>query len=491
MATADEALVILSRLARELDSRRPEVDELDEGYRGKFKLRFASDDFRDFFAKRYREFADNWCGIVADAPTERLEVVGIRPNGEDEGDAELWDVWRRNDADAYSDLAFLDAIIAKRSFALVWADSDGNPAITWEHPSQAIVEYDAETRRRSAGAKVWADETTEYATLYLPDQVWKFQRDKLSNDQQRESGLYVVSRAIDGGWKPRQPDGDDNWPIPNPMGLVPLVEIPNRPRLIGEPMSDLSGTLSMQHAINLLWAQLFLTADNASWPQKVITGAEMPTVPVLDENGQAVGERPIDLKQFSLDRAVWIAGEGAKVSEWSAAKLDVYSDVIEIAVGHIAAQTRTPAHYLLIGGTMANVSSDAMKALETGLVKRTEEKAEHFGRAVREVFRLVALVQDNPGKADAIATGQVLWRDIENRSDAQRADALQKKKAIGYPLRYVLELDGLPPNEIDRVMGMVEDEANDPILNQLTRAITAEPSAEAAPETDEATTERP
>jgi hypothetical protein len=136
----------------------------------------------------------------------------------------------------------------------------------------------------------------------------------------------------------------------------------------------------------------------------------------------------------------------------------VFTDIIEIAVGHIAAQTRTPAHYLLIGGTIANVSGDAMKALETGLVKRTEEKTQHFGRGIRDIFELMALAQGDEGKAAAVRGGQVLWKDVENRSDAQRADALSKKRDIGYPLRYLLELDGLPPQEIERVMGMVEAE---------------------------------
>lgn len=489
MATADQATAILDRLARELDRRRSDVEELEAAYRGEHKLYFAGEDFREFFQKRYEKFADNWTGIVADAPTERLEAIGIRLDGQNVSDKDLWDVWRRNDADAYSDLAFLDAIIAKRSYALVWDDGTGQDQarITWEHPSQAIVEYDPETRQRSAGAKVWADDTHEYATLYLPDQVWKFERPRVTPEGRTESGIYVRGVAL--GWRPREV-ASEPWPIANPLGVVPLVELPNRPRLVGEPMSDIAGTLAMQRAINLIWSELFVAVDNASWPQKVVLGEKTPKVPVLDQDGNKIGEREIDLKKFSMSKAVWLENPQAKVSEWSAANLEAYTKIIETAVGHIAAQTRTPAHYLLIGGTMANVSSDAMKALETGLVKRTEEKSEHFGRSIREVFRLVALVEGNTGKAESVRAGQVLWRDIENRSDAQRADALQKKAAIGYPMRYILELDGLPPSEIDRVMQMREEEADDPMMRRLMREVTS-PSPLTAPESDEATSERP
>ena len=458
MTTPAEAVAILNKLVEELRNRQKDVETLSNAYAGEHKLTFASDDFRDFFAKRYADFSDNWCGIVADAPHERLEVTGIRLKGAEGGDDGLWDVWRENDADQLSDLAMLDAIIAKRAFALVWADDDDKPRITWEHPSQAIVSYDPETRARKAGAKVWADDDREYATLYLPDEVWKFQRER------RQTDLILPAHLLDGNWVARA-----EGVIPNPLGKVPLVEYANRPRLMGEPISDIAGTLSMQHAVNLIWSQLFVALDSSSWPQRVIYGAERPTIPILDENGNEVGEREIDLKKFMADRAIWLEDPNTRIAEWSATNLKAYTDIIEIAVGHIAAQTRTPAHYLLIGGTIANVSGDAMKALETGLVKRTEEKTQHFGRATRDVFELVALVQDNKEKAAAVRGGKVLWRDIENRSDAQRADSLSKKRDIGYPLRYLLELDGLPPQEIDRVMGMVEREQSDPIAETLLR----------------------
>lgn len=459
MATPDQAVAILNKLADELRKRQPDVDTLDKAYRGEHKLTFASEDFREYFGTRYKDFSDNWCGVVADAPHERLEITGIRLKGAESGDDVLWDVWRENDADALSDLAMLDAIISKRAFALVWGDEDGAPRITWEHPSQAIVSYDPETRARVAGAKVWADDDFEYATLYLPDEVWKFQRSRKQTD------LILPAHMLDGAWGPRA-----EGVIPNPLGKVPLVEFANRPRLMGEPVSDIGGTLSMQHAINLFWAQLFASADEATLGQRVIIGAEMPVVPVLNEDGVEVGTRPIDLKKFARDRALWLEDPNTKISQWAPAKLDVFTSEIEIMVGHIAAQTRTPAHYLMIGD-VSNVSGDAMKALETGLVARTNEKTQHFGRAARDVFELVALVQDDPGKAAAVRGGQVLWRDVENRSDAQLADALSKKKDMGYPLRYILELDGLSPTEIERVMAMAREEQMDPVLSRVLRDV--------------------
>lgn len=465
MATPEQAAGILNKLVEELRTRQRDgsksvgINTLDKAYRGEFKLKFASEDFRDFHADRYSDFADNWCGIVADAPHERLEPIGIRLKGEESGDDSLFGTWRENDADALCDLAMLDAIIAKRAFALVWGTTDDKAVITWEHPSQAIVDYDPETRQRRAGAKVWSDDEREYATLYLPDEVWKFERDRVKTSLV----LSEKTRAsLVGTWAPRA-----EGMIPNPLGKVPLVEMANRPRLLGEPISDIEGTLSMQHAMNLFWAELFSVADEATIGQRLVTGAEKPVMPVLDENGNQIGEKEIDLRKWRRDRMGWLEDPAAKIHEWQPAKLDPFTAVIEIMIGHVAAQTRTPAHYLLIGGTMANVSADAMKALETGLVKRTEEKTQHFGRALRDVFELVALVED-PSKASAVRGGQVLWKDVENRSDAQVADAALKDSQIGLPLQYILEKRyNLPPAEIDRVMGMVRENQADPVAQAL------------------------
>ena len=453
MVEPSQAVATLNTLAEELRKRRPDITTYNDAYLGEHKLTFASQDFSDYFGQRYAKFSDNWCGIVADAPHERLAVTGIRLKGDDNGDEDLWDAWRQSDADALSDLAFLDAIIAKRSFALVWGVGDDEAAITWEHPSQCIVGYDPETRERVAGLKLWTVDDVEFATLYLKDEVWKFQRD---SGYVSPGGLVLPdSMTATGNWSPRE--GVEQV-IPNPLGKVSLVEVPNRPRLMGEPVSDIAGTLAMQHAINLFWAQLFAASDEANMGQRVILGAEMPTVPILDGDGNEVGQRPIDLKKFSRDRALWLEDPTTKIAQWAPANLEVFTNTIEIMVGHIAAQTRTPSHYLMIGGSIANVSGDAMKALETGLVMRTKEKTQHFGRAVRDVFELVALAQNDTAKAKAVRGGEVLWQDVENRSDAQRADSLQKKHAMGYPLRYILELDGLPPTEVTRIMGMVEEE---------------------------------
>ncbi|MBB1153989.1 phage portal protein [Amycolatopsis dendrobii] len=456
------AVATLNKLALRLYKRQKDVVKFDEYYRGeRGKLNFASDQFAEYFSQRYHEFSDNWCGVVADAPNERLKVTGFRLVNPDGGvgkvDKEFWRVWRANEADYFSDQAFLEAIIGKRAYGLVWnnPEDEKTPRITFEHPGQAIVSYDPETNRRRAGLKLWVDEDTEleYATLYTPKALWKFQRrQSIMENGRTENGLYVIARStLVGGWEPREVDGEP-WPLPNPLGEVPLVELPNRPRLLGPPLSDLAGVAAMQDAINLMWAYLLNAADYASFVQRVILGAEKPKVPILDDQGQVVGEREVDLQHFAVDRVVWLEDPNAKIGEWKPTPLDIYTGVIDTSVSHVSAQSRTPPHYLM--SKIVNANAETLKTAETGLVKRTEEKTESYGRGVREINRLCALVTGDAERAVAIRGGATLWKDVEIRSEAQAVDAAQKLWAMGYPLEYISRRIGMEPDEIAEVLEM-------------------------------------
>jgi hypothetical protein len=240
-------------------------------------------------------------------------------------------------------------------------DDENTPCVTFEHPEFCAVAYDPETRQPTAAAKAWFDDDTEVAgnlTLYTADQVWKW---KWSVPKDADARRQLL-------WEPREGDQDDTWPIPNPLGVVPMVEFRNAALLDDRPISDLAGVAAMQDAINLVWAYLFNGLDFATLPQRVAMGADFPKIPVLDEQGQVVGDKPADLKSMYKDRVFWITGENASIGSWPAANLEVFNSVIGLAVDHVAAQTRTPPHYLI--GKMANMAAEALTVAETGWWRR-------------------------------------------------------------------------------------------------------------------------
>jgi hypothetical protein len=461
--TMGQALSLVATLEGELTLRAALADLADDYYRGKHPLRFASDEFRDYFAKRYDGFSDNWVGVVADAPVERLTVTGFQPDGQP--DKVMWQVWQRNNLDTDSQLGFLASVLAGHSYALVWGDPDDpdTPCVTFEDSGQAVVGYYPGSRyKRRAALKRWQDGNSMYCTLYTADELWKFER-PLTRVEKPQMLAQFDEQAR--AWLPRETDEPN--PQPNPMGLVPMVELPNRPVLAREPLSDVKPVIALQDSVNMLWAELFTAADFAALPQRYILGGEAPKQPIYDETGmKIVGYKPFDMQKLIKERVFWGQGDGLSAGSWPAAQLDVYSNVIENAIGHLAAQTRTPQHYLI--GKMSNLSSDALIAAEAGLVKRVQEKQLWFGAALREVARLVALAQDDAGRADAYRSGRVLWADAESRSQAQLVGSLVQLKGIGWPFEDLARRFGLTPEEVDELVKMRDKEqAQDPLLAML------------------------
>src|SRR5690606_518686 len=111
-----------------------------------------------------------------------------------------------------------------------------------------------------------------------------------------------------------------------------------------------------------------------------------PVEPILDAAGQVIGKRPIELDKLIRDRIMFLPGDNARIAEWSAANLDAYSKVIEHAVEHIAAQTRTPAHYLIAASS--NTPATGYELSEAGLVSKSNERITYADPSVREINRL-------------------------------------------------------------------------------------------------------
>ncbi|WP_298742293.1 phage portal protein, partial [uncultured Microbacterium sp.] len=449
------------------------IEKFEQYFRGEQPLNYATEEWKKSNAAQYAGFSDNWSAPVVNAESERIDYTGMTFLSGETAANTLHEVWLRNEMDMQSSQGFVTTLTTGRSFVIVWAERDGTPVVTWEHPSNVEIEYEWENPRiRRAALKTWVDEKREFATLYTKDSLWKWERPRQreKNDRDSQADQSKTGYAADGGWQMREVSGEV-WPLPNPLGVVPVVEVQNRPTLMGDPVSEIQGVMPMQDSINLLWAYLFLAADYASMDARVILGAEPPKIPVLDSDGKVIGTRNVEMKDLREKRLVTLTGENAKIDSWKAAALDIFTDTIDIAVGHIASQTRTPPTYLVSKTGMSNVNGEGLKASEIGLNKKVLEFWTYAGPSIREINRLIALALGDEKLAAETSIARVNHLNPEIRSEAQLADMLVKLSSVGFPFEYLMELYGVAPLDIPRIMKMRKMELDDALGAGVQEAV--------------------
>lgn len=394
------------KLLKKMYGRHEAVIKAENYYEGNHPLAFAARKYRQSFGNQLSEFASNWCGLVIDVPTERLSVDGFR-FGSQEANDKAWAIWKANNLHTESGIAHTEA--AKHGCVYVLVEpTDGMPLITIEHPLHMIVQCSHENRRvQTAALRRWVDdERYVYATLYLPDAIYKWVSDNpVKNDNTKVKWLEREPVAI------------------NPLGVVPVVELQNKPGLLKGGTSDLRDIFPLNDGLNKLLCDLLVASEFYAFPQKIALGLEEAE----DENGN-----PIPMEKVLTDLAeLWILPDGADVKQLPASDLKSYSNAIQEFLQQLAALSRVPPNYLL--GQMVNISGDALIAAEKGLTSKVKGKQNGFSTGWEDVMRLSFLAMGD--EATAKVSAEVIWADAESRTLAQIADPIIKlRQVLGVPL---------------------------------------------------------
>ena len=405
------------RLAQQLDLDRPYMVKADSYYRGDQPLAYLDPAVADRLRGRLSPIVVNWPRVVVDALEERLDVEGFRTSPDATTDAELWRIWQANNLDEASEQAHLDALVLGRSYVMVWAGADPRtPRITVESALQTIVERDPATGMIVAGLKRWLDlYGYGHALVFTPDSVEEYQTRTPQMDTSTLDtgpGMWELVNAT-----------------PNPLGMVPIVPIVNRARVMApEGESELADVMPLADAVNKLATDMMVSAEYHAQPRRWITGliGEGSTRDQAREAGAAVETVWENARASKL----WIApGEGTRFGQFPEASLDNFTGAIRMLTQQIAAITGLPPHYL--GLTTDNpASADAIRSAESVLVSRARRRQRAWSGSWEAVMRLAVFIRDGryPTELDGLET---IWRSPETATIAQSADAAVKLYAAG------------------------------------------------------------
>ncbi|MFJ4768452.1 phage portal protein [Streptomyces uncialis] len=385
----------------------------------------------------------NWASLVIDSPSERLRVDGFRfgdpadtSDAARKADADANRIWQENSLDADADLIHYGALSQRRAFVLVERGDDGRPVLTHETPRQVAVEHEQGSRRKlAAGLKLWRDDWTgnTRATLWTPKVIHEF---VAKSDALLFSGRAASLRGWDALTLPNHEDSYRR----NDLDVVPFGVFTNRRNRRLSGFAEHEDILTVQNRINLSLIMLVAAMKYGAFRQRWASGLEVDEDPLTGEK----------IQPYKLDiKSLWTSGDPeTRFGEFAATDLRPYVAAVQAAVQDLAAISRTPPHYLI--GAVVNVSGDALKAAETGLISKVGDRQRNFGESWEAVMRLAFRVLGDEAKA-TMFTAETLWRDPESRSVAELADAAVKKKAADVPWRQRMEDMGYTPAQIDRM----------------------------------------
>jgi len=246
--------------------------------------------------------------------------------------------------------------------------------------------------------------------------------------------------------------------IPNPLGVVPVVNLRNSDLILADyGASEIDDLMPLVDGLNKSLVDMMTTSEFVGRPRRWATGIELEEKPVIDSDGNPVvdddGEPVLEAVNPIPEgnRAMISENAEAKFGQLAAADLGGYEASVRIFLGQIMAVSTLPAHYVGVF-TDNPASADALRASEASLTARAEARQEIFGRAWEKVAKLMVAVLDqvDPNTVDDVV---VFWSEAGTRSMAQEADAAVKLfeanllpraftlRKLGYSEEEILEIE--------------------------------------------------
>ena len=431
----------------------PQYDIYRSYYEGEQALVFGTKQFEDIFGTAFTRFHDNWCGVVVDALTDRLEVEGIileqgvvTEAGEEPSTSvtdQIWNVFRSNDIDEQQEDLHEAFAVEGRAYAIVWPDEELKARIDWQPPQNVIVRYsDDDWRLPVFAIKRWIDsDGLTRVTVYTPDFVYKYH-------ENREIRSATVRRSTTPDTGPGfslQPLilNSEPWPLPNPLGEIPVVEFSNRKG------SEIRDIIPIQDAVNYLGASSLSLASFTAIPQWVFnTDAKEPVggwqntpgrvwqIPhTLDADGRPM---PFSMGQFQP------------------ADVGGIRQIVEMFLQHAALTSKTPVRMFFHsdrGGRGDAPSGESLIVDDEPLLDKVEKRQARLGNSWVRVARLVAKAA-NIGSVEEFR-GEMLWKDPRAKHRAALLAEAKQMFDIGIPIRFIIRKLALSPDEVDLLEQML------------------------------------
>lgn len=419
-------------------------------YGGFFDLAFASNSFHQAFGSWLRKIGYNRCRSVVDAFADRTTVTGWDlPDGADALQQQAEDVWSRNNMSNRQNEIVKEAYRTGDGYVHVWPDEDTGLARLYMNPAYCmVVVYDDEYPDHvDFAVKCWQigrgpDKGKWRLTTYDPSQIVRLITSTRSDNYPEKYNRFTAYN-------------DDGQPeVENPLGEVPIVHFGNDADTGGYGTSELSDVLPLQDGANKALADMLVASEFVAYPQRYAIGVdeperdpvtgkeENPFIPGMNRlwtiSGSQDGDQPVSFGQFTP------------------ADMTQFIDVQDSWDMKIARVSRVPVHWLNQSGDFP--SGESLKTAEAQYVSKVIDRQGSFTSPHSRVMQY-ALRFEGAGE-DEVAPIKPIWMPAESRSEREKWEIAQFKKAANVPVQTIWAENGYTSDQIIEMQKLVDAEAD-------------------------------
>lgn len=381
-------------------------------------------------------FKKNWCQVIINTSRDKLKIQQWNHEADATGKAmgKLWTrVLKRSATDIH-----IGALTTGESYLLAWPDKQGKPKAYYHDPRMVHVCYDDDDPQTPRVAcKRWMRKEGEseihWINLYYPDVI-----------------EHYVATGAPSSWRSFQPT--DNPAERNPYGVIPVFHFRLSER---ECVGELTvGVLSIQDALNKLLNDMMVASEYSSFNQRWAIGN--------------FEEGPIDIGPGTLLK-IPPSPQGeqpASLGAFPATAPANYLEPLGALTNDMSALSGTPRHYF--EGQGANISGEALQAMEGPLVAKLELFQQSLGQTWAEAMAFVMAIDRQSIDAEDI---EVIWQDPHTVQPMTQASTRLTNTQAGIPIKNQLRDEGWTEEQLDQ---LEEDQ-------QAQAVATAPPAAPPGP----------
>jgi hypothetical protein len=399
-------------------------------YDGDQPLVYSSQRLREVFRGLEARFVQNWCAVVVDSCLDRIQLTGFQVSGDEEAQAALNAAFVATELSLDADDAHLAGLVTGEAFLIAWRQDaiDGEGEIIpdageieafYNDPRLCHVEYSPDNPLKKLwAAKWWVAVDGRYRlTMYYPDRLEYYASAKPAAE---------VGDAESFGPDPNRETA------PNPFGMVPVFHLRKERRRI---KSELENVVTLQDAINKLFADMMVSAEFAAFRQRYI---------ISNADTSSLKNAPNEIWNIPAGDGV---GQGTAVGEFGEAGLGNYLTAMDKLAGSVGIITRTPRHYFF--NQSGDPSGEALIALEAPLNKKCTRFIGRFGHTWQQMGSFLLSLLGYDVAPESITPQFAKPETVQPRT---QAEIRQMNTGAGIPITTSLRDEGRSQEQIDQVL---------------------------------------